>query len=280
MPHWDQVVAAEPSGAKTAGRPPLERGAAPVVVAVPLYRPTPSADERLSLVRLFSLLGDRDIVFLHPESMDTSAYRHWPAERLPLADRHFRSSASYSRLLLSTGFYSLFSEYEFVLIHQTDVFLCHADLELFTNSGMDYIGAPWLAPLRCPVWCLRGARFLRLPGLTRSYSVGNGGLSLRRVGKMIEVIEGHRAYSTAACITGTHEDIFFASLVGDGPSRLRIPQLEVALTFAFDRDPRACYAANGDRLPFGLHNPWGYDRQFFVAEVLPQCGLDHGCGHG
>ncbi|MBV5272917.1 MAG: hypothetical protein JZU52_04500 [Lamprocystis purpurea] len=256
----------------TAPAPAATRFAPTVVVVVPIYRLIPTDDEHLSLSQLFRLLRGTDIVFIHPQSLNTRAYQQWPAARMSLEDRHFRSSATYSRLLLSSAFYRRYRAYEFVLIHQTDAFLCHNDLSSFTRSDIDYIGAPWMTPKRCPPWCLRGTRFFTLPGLTRTFVVGNGGLSLRRVTKFIEVIESNRWYSAAARLSATHEDIFFSSLRGDAQGRLRIPDRHLAISFSFDRNPRASYAANEYRLPFGLHNPWGYDREFFLREILPQCG--------
>ena len=248
-----------------------------MVVIVPVYRTVLTTDEDLSLKQLFTILQGRQIVFIHPKSMDTSAYQKWPAKALQFEDRCFRTAADYSGLLLSLEFYNHFREYEFMLIHQTDVFLCQNNLTFFTHLEIDYIGAPWLTPKRCPFWCLRGSRFFAFPWLMRAFSVGNGGLSLRRVNKIIEVLEQNPFYAAAARLTGTHEDVFYSSLRGDGPARLRIPDQQIALSFAFDRDPRACYAANGYRLPFGLHNPWGYDRDFFFKEILPQC---HPTGSG
>ena len=242
-----------------------------VAVVVPVYRRIPSHEECLSLRQLFTRLHGTPIVFLHPGNMDLQAYQEWPADPMPVDPQHLSSSQSYSRLLLTPNFYRYFIDYEFVLIHQTDAFICQGDLTRFTGAGFDYVGAPWTSPRRCPLWCLKGARFLSPPWMSRSFSVGNGGLSLRRVSKSIDVIEQNRYYAAAARLTGTHEDIFFSSLRGDGPNQLKIPSREFALTFAFDENPRRCYADNGFQLPFGLHNPWGYDREFFFAEVLWKC---------
>jgi hypothetical protein len=242
-----------------------------LIVVVPVYRAAPSADEQRSLTRLIACLPTVERVLIHPQGLPLAAYARWPARTLALPAGHFRSASAYSRLLLSEGFYRRFDGYEFMLLHQTDVFLCHGDLARFLGDDYDYIGAPWMTPRRCPWPCLRGARFVSPPGWSRALVVGNGGLSLRRVARFIGVLRRHRVYAAAARVTGTHEDIFFSSLRGRDPGHLRIPDRDMALGFAFDREPRRCLAATNGRLPFGMHNPWGYDRAFFDDEVLQRC---------
>jgi hypothetical protein len=86
----------------------------------------------------------------------------------------FRNTTTYSALLISAGFYAAFASYDFILIHQLDVFVFRDELADWCARGYDYIGAPWFdvdwfGEVR-DAW----------PPATRDNVVGNGGFSLRR----------------------------------------------------------------------------------------------------
>ncbi len=123
----------------------------------------------------------------------------------------------YNRLLTDTKFYQLFDT-EYVLIFQTDSMLFpHSPFQITDFLEYDYYGAPWKWSPKCG---------------------GNGGLSLRKVSAMIQVLKDHKL--------PTHEyvpeDLFFASLP------LRFPQLEVAQRFSVESMLHPT--------PFGTHKPW------------------------
>ena len=84
-------------------------------------------------------------MYLAGDNLDISMY--------PLADTlevvrfpssWFASTETYSRLLLTKGFYQRFQMFEYILICQTDVFVMGTsnDLHYFLEQNYDYWGAP------------------------------------------------------------------------------------------------------------------------------------------
>ena len=94
----------------------------------------------------------------------------------------------YQKLLKSPSFWENFSNWDNVLIIQTDALILRRIDEIYYN--FDYIGAPW--------------------GNNKCKSCGNGGFSLRNVKKMIECTEENRN-NNLSNISGSNEDIFFAN---------------------------------------------------------------------
>ena len=85
-----------------------------VVVTIPLYRETLSADEEKSFRRSCAVFGCKyPVVAFAPENMDLSVYTaifpELQVERFPA--HFFRSIGDYSRLLLSEEFYERFSDF-------------------------------------------------------------------------------------------------------------------------------------------------------------------------
>jgi hypothetical protein len=152
-----------------------------VTICIPVYRPVPSAREDISLKRCLEVLGTHPLVFVGPSSLDYTPYLGRipgaSVERFP--DHHFASVRSYSELMLSTAFYERFSTHEHVLIHQTDVFVFRDDLLSWCERGFDYVGGPWWSEKRG--WI----------------GAGNGGFSLRRPARCLEVLRS-RHKETAA----------------------------------------------------------------------------------
>jgi hypothetical protein len=105
---------------------------------------------------------------------------------------------------------------EKALIFQTDSLLLREGVDEFLEY--DYIGAPWRKP-------------------KENQLVGNGGLSLRTVAKMVEVCYNHKP------VEQIWEDIFFIKhLAGKG-----VANVETAKKFSMED----VYSTN----PFGVHNP-------------------------
>lgn len=122
----------------------------------------------------------------------------------------------YNKLLVSKEFYKDIPT-EIFLIFQTDTLICEEHKELIhTFINYDYVGAPW-----------------------NNGGVGNGGLSLRRKSKMLEVIQ-------KCPYDGNPEDVYFAESC---PSIYRKkPSFEEAKTFSVEN----VY----NDVSFGVHKPW------------------------
>lgn len=264
--------------------PPLR----PVAIAVPIYRSELSADERQSLLHLDTHLGHHDRFFVAPASLRP---RRPGFEVLDFPDACFTSIESYSRLLLSTSFYRAFAGYRYVLVHQLDALVFSDRLEAWCDTGHDYLGAPWLVDPEAPE-----------KGFSR---VGNGGLSLRRVGACLEVLESRRYHDGgpsllrdlltarlpdlaphrlvkrvrvlrearfgAAWYAGRYtvnEDRFWSDRAALFHPRFRVAPVDVALGFSFERAPRYCCQRNGGRLPFGCHAWRRWDPAFWKPHLL------------
>jgi len=96
--------------------------------------------------------------------------------------------------------------------------------KIFINEFLkyDYVGAPWSY---------------------KSYDVGNGGLSLRRKSKMIEIIQQEDDYRR-----DLPEDVFFAQST---KTHLNKPDVYEASRFSIEN----CL---GWGVSFGCHKPWLY----------------------
>jgi hypothetical protein len=126
----------------------------------------------------------------------------------------------YSQIFMTEGFYN-FIPTETFLVFQTDsmIFKENKDLiKLFLQY--DYVGAPWVSDNK----------------------VGNGGLSLRKKSKMIEIIKS-KGY------VHLNEDIYFSSDV-DNKIQYNVPDYTIAKLFSVE-------TLFYDR-PFGIHNCWRY----------------------
>lgn len=135
-----------------------------------------------------------------------------------------------------------------VLVFQTDTLLldgARLDRE-YANGRFDYVGAPW----------------------RKSYlgcRVGNGGLSLRRVSKMIEYCQWiHRNRSTMMPRI-KNEDVLF-SIAAARDESARVPGVEAASGFSVEtwmHDPAPC----------GLHKPLGSSLADRILPLLARRGL-------
>jgi len=154
-----------------------EPGKRLVAVVTPVVKFPLSADEEISLRHLRKYLGefDRYLIGMDKLPAELSDFRLCS---LPL--RHFKEHSTYSRLLLNKKFYRAFAEYEYILIYQLDCLVFANNLEDFCRKGWDYVGAPWLKDTGDP---------------EQGFSeVGNGGLSLRRVQRALEVLNSKQPW--------------------------------------------------------------------------------------
>jgi len=141
----------------------------------------------------------------------------------------------YNNLLVSKDLYKNIPT-EIFLIFQTDSIICKTNKDLINNFlEYDYTGAPW-----------------------RNKTVGNGGLSLRKKSKMIEIIE-RCPYENQA------EDIYFSSTC---PEIFRhMPDFDDAKEFSVEK--------NFNDKSFGVHKPWKHLNSDDYANKVKTCdGLD------
>jgi hypothetical protein len=73
---------------------------------------------------------------------------------------------------------------------------------------------------------------------------------------------------------GVHEDRFWAEYATHYDPSFSIAPVDVAMRFAFEAEPRACFARTG-QLPFGAHRWQRFDRAFYEPYLLHE-GLGSG----
>lgn len=238
-------------------------------VIVPVYKPEPNPHEAVSWRRCLQIFASTPITVVAPLGLNLAAYLSLDRRRPPIHvvrfdPAYFLDTLTYSRLLLSPGFYEAFGAYEFILIHQLDAFVFRDELADWCRRGYDYIGAPWIdldwiTDLRSQ-W----------PPETRYNLVGNGGFSLRRVAPALKLLLEHPEVAER---WGGTEDVFWAFLAG-GCMPFTIPLLEEAVAFSFETRPARALELNGGNLPFGCH-AWSHARVIdFWRPVLKGCGYD------
>jgi hypothetical protein len=266
-----------------------------IVVIIPSEKINFSDDEKLSITRCRKILGRYPSIAVLPEkfrdSRKPSEFEGLKFEYFP--SRYFRSTRTYSRLLLSSEFYARFKNYEYMLIHQTDALVFRDELLEWAEKDYDYIGAPWFAGD-----CARDNNSM--------VGVGNGGLSLRKTSSFMDILEKgdisselEMLYSIPAhfglrnlallkifiylkkrgvnfpyrkifiSFLFTHrcpnEDIFWGAFARLFSDSFKIPSCEEALKFSVEVNPRRCFKILGEKLPFGCYAWAKLDREFWEA---------------
>ena len=268
------------------------------VIVVPWYQSRLSSDEITSLNCLKKHLGKHTKVVCVPQSMNVEAEEMFGGfDVVKFPDYYFKSTQSYSRLLMSRVFYKAFEDWSHMLIYQLDCLVFSDQLFEWCSRGYDYLGAPWV-----------NKYFLENPdeGLWRA---GNGGFSLRNIQSCLTILEtkaysgtlffdgGPRPwtaldqmselgaykddlpYSNEVCVDSKYistieiecksyafnEDAFWSIEASKiNPNFKVIPPRE-ALDFAIEMSPWWCYLENNRRLPFGCHAWNKYGRDFWIA---------------
>ncbi len=267
-----------------------------VCVAIPIYQKITKSDEILSLKRALEIFQNYPIIFICPQSFNILSLEDYKASHRQISfqrfsDDRFKSVKSYSALLISSEFYKRFSDYEFLLIYQTDAYVFSDQLDHWCNSGIDYIGAPWF-------------KKFDTSGKNKDFIpvAGNGGFSLRNISKINLLLQRklnwiqkvkflhlmkktrfhpHHEFrfyfnifiknKTFADICDytiqnsecTNEDYFFAFIYSKMFTDFRSSNASEAISFAFESQPETLYKLNGEKLPFGCHAWMKYSPNFW-----------------
>ena len=162
--------------------PQVQQGKRQVAVVTPLYRLPLAADEEISMRHLRECLGRFDRFLVGPGDLLRServAKEYGDFAQREFPERYFTGTQGYSQLLVKEEFYRAFVEYEYILIYQLDCLVFSSGLEGWCEAGWDYVGAPWFKDYREDT-------------SEGFWAVGNGGFSLRRVARAIEVLSSKR----------------------------------------------------------------------------------------
>lgn len=264
-----------------------------VAVVVPMHnRKEITADEEISFRHLIRFLDRYDKYLVLPESLDLRIpgflQRHF-------SDRFFGSITAHIRLMLSRGFYEAFREYEYILVYHTDALVFSDQLMQWCESGLDYVGPPWL---NCP-----DTPWVKTP------KVGNGGFSLRKVSSFLKIFDSRRyavdpeeywrkTYASVPTlerymnlhkrylkrlrffngvrremadwpkVSWRNEDHFWSDRGTHYFPEFKVADFDTGLRFGFEAAPRLCFELNGRKLPFGCHAWPKYDRAFWEPYLL------------
>lgn len=237
-----------------------------VVVLVPIYKPQPEPLEIFSLDTSLAALAGREVHFIGPEGLDVGFYaQRYPGTTfLPYDRSHFASIPGYNRLLLDPAFYQRFEvDHDFMLVLQTDAVVIRDDLDHWCAQPFDYVGAPWPVPVELLVSL---DQFGGSNGRRIRATVGNGGLSLRRLAKCAGLLEEFPQALDYFRRSGSSEDLYF-SLLGQLSADFVLPNEITASRFAMELRPSYYFAINGHKNPMGGHGWWKYEPPFWKSRL-------------
>lgn len=237
-----------------------------VKVVVPLYKTDLNESEQMSLRRSVEVLNKHPFSIICPEDLDLEPLEsyfenlNWEIKRFP--SRFFENIDGYNQLMLSEVFYQAFSDVDYILICQTDVFVFRDELKFWCEKNSDYIGAPWIGSPR-NFWnklmlALRNLANQKKKSSHHFFKVGNGGFSLRKVETMLKIVkelQGEiRYYQENRDEKHFHqEDVFISIFAKTKFPEMQIPGYGEALGFCIDRKPHIAYKLNNHTLPFACH---------------------------
>ena len=118
-----------------------------ICVVIPIYKIEINKNDRMSINSYYKYFDKYDLYFIASENLDCKQYinefRNIIIKKFP--NKYFKSAKTYNRLMLNYKFYSSFSEYEYMLIAQTDAIIVNPQInfEDFLTMDYDYYGAPW-----------------------------------------------------------------------------------------------------------------------------------------
>lgn len=204
-------------------------------IVIPTYTEKLKHNERNTIEQIIKVLGNYDIYFIMPESLEID-YGNPLIREKRFDDKYFSSRQAYSSFMLEERLYSEFRMYEYILICQPDAFVFSDRLTEFCRKGWEYVGAPWTY----------GAH--RFVNGRATWYVGNGGFSLRKTESFLKWVADKK---TDIRFAGEYlpEDVVIAAYGGG----LSIPVKEEAFDFAFEMDFDECMKRNHGKLPFGCH---------------------------
>lgn len=211
------------------------------IIGVPVYKEHLSLYEIASLAQLCKIIQNSyEICLIYPFELNISEYQYISEQfgvklsTLECSKDYFKSKRTYSYLCETTQFYECFSEYKYLFVYQLDGWIFKNLLDYYIDLDVDYIGSPWKE------------------GSYRFFfdAVGNGGVSLRRVQKFIEVCRRLKPSDFKRQYV-EFEDLFFCKT------------LRAEMGFKF---PTVKNAAN-----FSLTLNWNYFIEKYTKGHLPMC---------
>ena len=243
-------------------------------IVTPIYKKNLNCLEKIALDHSFNQINNIDHSFIHPNNLNINYYAiEFPNSTfIALPFEFFLSQRHYNQLCYEVGFYKLFTEYTHLLILQTDAIISNFNkLDKWLDSDFDFIGGPEETLYSYDLSSIHpfdslgdGLQPFKFQGL-------NGGLSLRRIQKMIASIEEYpmlTKFFRNYC-GGIGEDIFFNLISKVSKNNFLVPNEISASDFSYNCKYEFWYEFNKRELPFGFH---GWNRnpieQNFIFHLL------------
>ena len=211
------------------------------IIGIPIYKSKLKETEKASLNQLCKVIGHSyEICLICPDNIELNEYIDIAYSNgvylsyLFCGNEYFKSTETYSYMLETPDFYNCFNEYDYLMIYQLDGWIFVNFLDYYIDLNVDYIGSPWRTGI---------LHF-------NEDTVGNGGVSLRRVQKFINVCSKF----TSSDYQKQHvenEDLFFCKTM----------RKQINLKFADIKN-----ASN-----FSLQSNWQYFINKYNDKHLPMC---------
>lgn len=238
-----------------------------VLALIPIHRKELNILEQFSVDYSLHALKKRTVCFFGPRNLDRKYYfsRYSKVPYCDFDDKHFSSISEYNRLLMSGDFYNRFDKYNFLLILQPDAIVIRDELDFWLSKPFDFIGAPWPDRHELRV-SLDVGRFSGQDAKQLKLKVGNGGLSLRRTHKFIELLEEFPEAAEYFRINGLNEDLYFSAMAMLSGNFI-VPNEIIASRFSLELEPSYYYRVNGGKLSMGAHAWWKYEPEFWLPHL-------------
>lgn len=259
-----------------------------VDIIIPIYKEKPNKEDLISIKQVFNILYNYNITFIHPLKLDTTHYKNLPnAQFIAFDDSFFENIKGYNRLMLDTNFYKKFSK-KYILIYQTDAYVFKDELNYWCEQDYDYIGAPWLRsketiPFIKKIWDTSICKLkqwinYKNNGVTQKNKsllyneVGNGGFSLRKREKFIEILEKLDTQKNIYLQDHNHssffaEDVFFSIEPQRNNLSFIKPNYKEACRFSIENKVEKAFFFTENQLPFGCHR-WNKENISFWKKYI------------
>ena len=211
------------------------------IIGVPVYKSKLNETEKASLNQLCKVIGHSyEICLICPDNIELNDYIDIAYSNgvylsyLFCGNEYFKSTETYSYMLETPDFYKCFNEYDYLMIYQLDGWIFVNFLDYYLDLNVDYIGSPWRTGI---------LHF-------NEDTVGNGGVSLRRVQKFIDI-----------CSKFTNDDYLKPHIENEDLFFCKTMRKKINLKF-----PNIKNASN-----FSLQSDWHYFINKYNDKHLPMC---------
>jgi len=245
-----------------------------VAIIIPIYQEQISDYEKISFLQCFRILGQYPIYLVAPENLNIQEYNKLAASNsfkvIRFNNKFFQGIAGYNKLMMSVNFYETFSSFRYILIHQLDAFVFRDELLHWCHQNYDYIGAPWIeVGWRSAIfWYIAEnhnsiyRKCLYKLNPARSYEIGNGGFSLRKVSAHLRALKW---FDKTAKNWAQHEDCFYTHIFTDYYPFFSLPNKKTAALFSFEKAVETFPLTN--KIPFGCHAWFKGSYSFWKPEI-------------